>query len=229
MDDVVEEYRGKMGQAVLDLMGVRYLLTDRPLPLPRFEAADCPGPTDRGLTLWENRSPLPLAYVVPRAVVSETKAGKHRPWLVDFEPREGVLMKSDPLPPGDRQPFTPAEWASRDPDEVVIHVRTEAAGLLVVGNTWMPGWSATVDAAPATVHRGNHWQQVVALAGAGRHEVVLKYTPPGLRAGSAISATVLIAWSGFGLALVVGLSSAPRWEWRPRRSTRPVLTASRSA
>jgi hypothetical protein len=138
-------------------------------------------------------------------------------------------MDRDPLPEGDRQPFTPAEWVLRDPDEVVILAETRAPGLLVVANTWMPGWSATVDGAPATVHRGNHCQQVVALPAPGRHEVVLRYVPPGLAAGRAVSGTSLALWSGFGLVLVARRWRAPRWVWSTRATASPVWSAYRSA
>ncbi len=56
-------------------------------------------------------------------------------------------MPIDPLgpDPSRRQPFTPAEWVSDDPDRVVVRVATEAPGLLVVADTWMPGWTAEVE------------------------------------------------------------------------------------
>ena len=66
-------------------------------------------------------------------------------------------------PSAARQPFTPAEWATHDPDHPVLRVTTDAPGLLVVADTWMPGWSALVDGLPAPVLRGNHAQRVIPL------------------------------------------------------------------
>ena len=64
------------------------------------------------------------------------------------DPRTSVLMTHDPLaglPLERRQSFTPAHWISQDPDRPVLEVATEAPGLLVVADTWMPGWSARVE------------------------------------------------------------------------------------
>ena len=72
-------------------------------------------------------------------------------------------MTVDPLAglaSGPRQPFTAAEWTSNDPDRPALFVTTQAPGLLVVADTWMPGWTATVDGRPAPVLRGNYAQRV---------------------------------------------------------------------
>jgi len=203
MDAAVAGYQGTIAQAVLNLMGVRYLVADNPLPLKSVAKVVQNGSKKGPPSLWTNRTALPRAYVVPRAVVDvrndgETAARR----LSERDPRDAVLLNPDPLGGGDRQPYTPAEWRSHDPDAVTIHVATGASGLLVVGNTWMPGWTASVDDAPAPVLRGNHCQQVVPITKAGRHEVVLRYEPPGYEAGKAITIVVGIAWAGAGLALV---------------------------
>ncbi len=76
-----------------------------------------------------------------------------------IDPREAVLMAGDPLlPAGSRQPFTPAVWSSNDPDRSCLNVTTEAPGLLVVADTWMPGWEAQDNGRPVRLHRGNHAQ-----------------------------------------------------------------------
>lgn len=227
MDEVVEERTGEISQAVCDLMGVRYLVTDRPLPLPRFEAIATTGTADEPILLYRNRTALPRAYVVPRAVSARRSTRTIRPKLVGFDPRTAVVLARDPLPnpQGDRQPFTAATWSATDPDEFVVHVRTEAPGLLVIGNTWMPGWLATVDARASTVERGNHWQQVIALPRPGRHEIVLRYSPPGLAAGSALAGSTLALWSGLGMVLAFRWLKAPGWVWRPSPSASPVFTS----
>jgi len=231
MDDVVEDHRGRVAQTVFDLMGVGYLVSDRPLPLPNFEPV-VPEVTfgARG-RLWRNRTALPLAYVVPRGVVPPPSGrASQLPRLGAFEPRDGVVMSRDPLDTeGPRQPFTPATWVSHDPDEVVVRVTTEAPGLLVVGNTWMPGWKATVDARPAAVERGNHWQQVVALPSPGRHEVVLKYRPPGLAVGLRLATAAVVTWAAFGVVLAVRALRTPRWQWRARPASSPFFRTCRSA
>ncbi|MBV8313701.1 MAG: hypothetical protein JOZ53_01960, partial [Planctomycetaceae bacterium] len=99
-----------------------------------------------------------------------------------------------------RQPFTPAEWASSDPDRPVIRVTTVAPGLLVVADTWMPGWTAHVDGRPAPIFRGNHAQRVVPLPDPGRHEIVLRYHAPGLARGMALTGLSAVVWTAAWVA-----------------------------
>jgi uncharacterized membrane protein YfhO len=111
-------------------------------------------------------------------------------------------MPFDPLGPEitHRQPFTHAEWASTDPDRVVLRVATDAPGLLVVADTWMPGWSAEVDGQVQKIIRGNRAQRVIALTKPGHHEVILTYQAPGLKIGLALSAVSALIWTTLCLA-----------------------------
>ena len=179
-------------QGVLDRMGVAFLVTDRPepgAPWPTIAAgANVPG------VIYRNPTAMPRAYVVPRAHPAPDDASA----LALFEsinPRDAVLLPSDPLDPdGPRQLFTPASYDANDPDQLTIRVETEAPGLLVVADTWMPGWSAKVDGRVAPILRGNHAQRVIPLPRAGRHEIVLIFRPPGLPTGLAISAASALIW-----------------------------------
>ena len=72
---------------------------------------------------------------------------------------------------------------------------TQAPGLLVVADSWMPGWTATVDGRPAPVLRGNHAQRVIPLPEPGRHAIVMEYRPPGFVAGRAITVLSVVAWT----------------------------------
>ncbi len=207
MDTAAEQFEGTIAQTVMDLMNVRFLVADRSVPLRSLQKIG-----GNASTLWRNCSAMPRAYVVPRAIESRPIEGEAvARTLRELDPRAGVVMSRDPLTDRDRQPFTPARWLSHDPDEVTIGVETQAPGLLVVGNTWMPGWSAVVDSSPAPVLVGNHWQQVVPIQQPGRHLIVLRYQPPGLDPGLAITVLTLMGWGGFGMIRALQLARKPTW------------------
>src|SRR5262249_10939138 len=67
-----------------------------------------------------------------------------------------------------------------------LDVRAEGPGLLVVAESWDPGWSATVDDAPAPVLRVNDARMGVVLP-AGTHFVALHHRARGLAAGLVLS------------------------------------------
>ncbi len=73
-------------------------------------------------------------------------------------------------------------------------VEAAGPGRLTLRDRNMPGWTATVDGQPAEI-KGVHWREVDLSQ--GRHTVVFKYTPPGLRLGLYL----------FGLATLTLLAS----------------------
>jgi uncharacterized membrane protein YfhO len=66
-------------------------------------------------------------------------------------------------------------------------VDVDGDGLLVTRASYARGWTATVDGRAAPVFRANGKHRAVPLP-AGRHEVVLRYRPPGLALGVALTA-----------------------------------------
>jgi hypothetical protein len=75
-----------------------------------------------------------------------------------------------------------------------LDVRTRAAqaGLLVLAEPWYPGWSATVNGAPAEVVLADGWKRAVAVP-AGPAEVRLTFFPRNFYLGLAISGAALAA------------------------------------
>jgi Bacterial membrane protein YfhO len=152
---------------------------------------------------------MPRAYVVPTAAISSEDGSNPRARFLDADPKQSVLMNLDPLnhdPDRPRQPFTPAHWVSIDPDHPVMTVTTHGPGLLVVGDTWMPGWTARVDGKRAPIYRGNLAQRVIPLWQPGRHTIEMDYVPPGLVLGFIVTALSLLTW---GFTCLVALA-APR-------------------
>ena len=201
MDAEAADRRRRLRQAILDRMAVSLLVSDRLAPDGTWDLATSGFVGPAPFALFRNATALPHAYVVPRAEFAPDNPRAVQRFL-EVDPRQAVLMTSDPLGPvvGPRQPFTPAEWASVDPDRPVIRVETTAPGLLVVADTWMPGWTAEVDGRPAPVLVGNRAQRVVPLPEPGRHEVRLRYHPPGLDLGLALMAASAALWSSLRLA-----------------------------
>jgi hypothetical protein len=188
--------------AVLNRMNVAFLVNDRdldPLRWPRVRVDD-----DGRAWLYRHPAPLPRAYVLPRTERHADEASAVARFA-SVDPREAVLMPEDPLGPvrGPRQAFTTASYESVGPDHVIVRVATEAPGLLVVCDTWMPGWTATLDGEPVPLLRGDRAWRVVALPRAGRHGVVMRYRPPALAPGAAVTGAGLAAWTVLGAALVL--------------------------
>lgn len=98
-----------------------------------------------------------------------------------------------------------------EPSTVVITAELAVAGLVVLADSWDPGWRATVNGNEAAVLRANHGIRAVA-APAGRSEIRFTYQPQSFSRGVALLAIGLLAlvfWS-FGLRRQGPLPTAER-------------------
>jgi hypothetical protein len=78
-----------------------------------------------------------------------------------------------------------------------INVQAQGPGLLVVAETWDPGWSATLGGRPAPVLRVNAMQMAVVLP-EGSHRVAFRYRTRGLSIGVTLAGAAalgLLAWA----------------------------------
>ncbi len=158
MQTAVDDYNREVRQAVFDRLSVSYLVSDRFEADPGWPVVAQGVSAQSSWVIQRNPSALPRAYVVPTATISGEKARLTLPRFREVDPRATVFMNTDPLrdvPDESRQPFTPAEWSSVNPDHPVLKVTTQAPGLLVITDTWMPGWTADVDGEPTPILEGN--------------------------------------------------------------------------
>jgi Bacterial membrane protein YfhO len=86
-----------------------------------------------------------------------------------------------------------------DPQRVEIDVALVRPGLVVLADTYDPGWRLTVDGATAPVHRTNLMMRGAAVS-AGRHHLVYRYEPRTWRLGVALSGAGLAALAALGFA-----------------------------
>jgi hypothetical protein len=205
MSLAVEDYRRQVRQGVFDRMSVSALVSDRIESDPPWPVLAQGRDGGRDYVIQQNPAALPRAYVVPRAEVIADEPAMILSRFRSSDPRSAVLMSHDPLaglPADRRQSFIPVSWLSHDPDRPMLEVFTEAPGLLVMADTWLPGWSALVDGRPAPIFRGNQAQRVIPLVQSGRHTIILRYSPPGLPLGGFITAISGLVWAVVGVLVL---------------------------
>ena len=125
-----------------------------------------------------------------------------------FDPRARVILEEQPvIPPGPKPP-----GVADEPPRIVKYglnrVRIETAqstnALLVLGDSWYPGWKAYVNGKQATLYRANYVMRSV-LTPPGRSTVEFRYEPWSFRVGVMVSLASLV--------LVLGVLI-----WEARRS-----------
>jgi hypothetical protein len=161
---------------------------------------------DRAVTVWENPAARPRAYLADAIVevgderealarLSEVARASSRAAVVERTPGAGPLRVA--RNPGE---VRMESW----PGGARLAVSAPDGGLLVVNDTFYPGWVATVDGAPAPILWTNHLFMGIPLE-PGDHTVLLEYKPPSVPLGAAIS---LVAALALFIVAVVGRRSA---------------------
>ena len=152
------------------------------------------------LNVYRNDRALPRAFVVHRA----RAVGWKDAWAGLSAPDEPFrhtafleLAAGELLPPTVECQGSRATVSASERDLLRIDVEACGDGVLVVSDSFYPGWEATVDGHPAQVHCANFLSRAVGVPG-GTHQVELRYAPRSVRLGGAIS---LVALLGLGMSL----------------------------
>ena len=159
---------------ILDLLGIRYLMAP---PAFAVDAAHWERMADTTAPLHRNRREQPRARLVDGYVVATGNDARRRLRDAAIDLRRDVVLEADPAA-GDRPERAGAADAVGTAritgyEHERVEIDTEAPGrrLLVLSDTWFPGWRATVDGAPASIARANVAFRAVTVP-AGRHRVV---------------------------------------------------------
>ena len=109
--------------------------------------------------------------------------------------RAGDVPRDCPTSSADR-----VELLRDAPEEVRVATQSDCAAYLVLADTLLPGWSATVDGEPVPILQADYAFRAVRVPPGG-HEIAFTYRAPGLIPGVILSLLGLVA---IGLLLVRG-------------------------
>ncbi len=141
------------------------------------------------------------------SVAATPEAARDRLFAPDFDPRKEVILEAPPAhaypsPPA-AEPATLAHTEAPSSTRLEVDVDLPRPGILVVSESYYPGWRAWVDGSPAEILRADYLLRAVELD-AGAHHVRFEYRPWSVRIGAALSLT--------GVATAAGLA------WSDRRA-----------
>ena len=150
---------------------------------------------------------------------------------VGFDPKQTAIVEAanadlrNVHPCGTDVP-DPAHIVSYQPDRVTLRVHASCPGLLVLTDSYYPGWNATVNGTQTPIHATDGAFRGVAIP-AGSSTIVFHYQPRSFRNGLLLAALSLVAISGLGVSDLRRRSrphSTPtrRSAVPPRLSSRPV-------
>jgi hypothetical protein len=177
--------------------GVAHVLSLDPLSHPDLEPRGEAAPArlaPLSIHAYRVRDPLPLRGVA-RAVRPAAR-GAVAEGALEFLAAGGTVVEGE-VAPADGVSGRVLE-SREEADRVELRVEADAPTVVVVRDAFAPGWSATVNGAPAPIFRADGRHRAIPVP-AGRSRVVLSYHPPLLRAAAAVSFSALVVIAGLAL------------------------------
>ena len=176
-----------------DLAGIEYAVNYHTLSGDGMELVH-----DGEVKVYRNRGALPRAYLVGSYQVIPNRGERLRFMSRrNFDPREQVVLeeKLDALQgTGEGK----VQITRHDPEVVAVELEECEGGILVLSDTYYPGWEARVDGTPTPIFRANHVFRAVSVP-AGARQVVFCFDPLSFRAGVWLSG---MAWMSLVGSLV---------------------------
>lgn len=168
----------------LDLLNVRYFLKPASSPEPGAMYQD------PAWKIYENAQAFPRAWVVhdieaepsPRKLLTRLGAP-------GMDPRRVALLAAPPdagLEPLAIGAFEEVAVERYQPNRLELSVRARSRGMLVLSETYYPGWQASVNGRPARIYEVDSALRGI-VVNAGASHVVLDYAPGWVIAGAVLT------------------------------------------
>ena len=140
---------------------------------------------ETGAILFDDTGAEPRA----RMIHCGRSVNEYRP--ADLDSNAPPLLEGMPLPAEDSGKGAVVSIEEESPNRVVLNVAKTRPGVLVLADTFYPGWKAKVDNTPTSVHAVDSLFRGIEV-GEGAHVVVFEFAPISLRIGGYISFAALL-------------------------------------
>lgn len=179
--------------SIIDLLNVKYVLSLQEENSDKLVKIFQEGQT----RVYENKNVLPRAFMVYDYQLAQNKQE-----AIDLLMNEKTdLMKTVILEESSLE-FDLVGGESEvnikdyQENEVIIEVETDQPGILILTDSYYPGWQAIMDGRETPIYRADYSFRAVSIP-EGRHKVSFIYRPQSLKMGAAISLIALIFLGGF--------------------------------
>ena len=191
--------------AAIDLSGIKYLVnqfTDLPAPY------SCIFTTNEGIKIFENPKALPQTYYCAKIKLhTDGEAALKDLELRKYKIDDGVVIETSVLSKSLKSLLEDMQRSQANAKDQIIAAQnlnfSETSGyiqefhsafdrpkLLIISNTYYPGWQATIDGKPAEIMHANYMFQAIYIP-AGAHQISVAFSSDNLRYGLIAAAAAL--------------------------------------
>jgi hypothetical protein len=194
-------YTGYLASVTENMLGVAYQIAPKPTAYTNEEVFS----GSSGMKVYKQPAAFPRAWAVRKLIriTSKDQANWYYMERLDDMHSEAVMFDPPPAIPPCTAPAAPGTAsvsesdASRAPADSVdlkedhgsrvsVSVRLTCPAMIVVSDTYFPGWRAYVDGTPAQIYSVNSAMRGI-LAPAGVHSVTMRYRPMRVYEGAALT------------------------------------------
>ncbi|XHR27923.1 MAG: YfhO family protein [Chthoniobacteraceae bacterium] len=179
-------------ERLADVMNIRYVVQSQPFPQVLWNHAS------KEVNVLDRSTALPKAYVVDRWRLSKNFEESIRTILTDsFDLRRDVVLElmsgqsnPDTAGFGDFEPAGDVQRLHYQWNSVDMTVSAKRQALLVLTDTWFPGWKATVNGKEVPIYLANGLFRAIPVQ-PGNNEIVFCYQPQPFFIGICITLATL--------------------------------------
>ncbi|MGE3909347.1 MAG: YfhO family protein [Chloroflexota bacterium] len=179
-----------MTQATLQIRALNLIDDGRQMAFPITPDSSIERLDFFDVKLYDRQQALPRAYLVQQTQVLDDEAAAARLAEPTFDPRqEAILAPGEAAAPrvgGTSAAAGTVTFTANQPEQIRLAVDSPEDSMLVLSDSWFPGWRATVDGVDVPITRANILFRAVSVS-AGAHTVEFRYEPRSIRIGAAVS------------------------------------------
>ncbi|MFH0749592.1 MAG: YfhO family protein [Candidatus Gottesmanbacteria bacterium] len=181
---------------LLSLGGVKYILdrmengsTEKTFPASYFTNAT----SMNGWNIMENKNVTPRAFLTSQYSIATSPTEYELRFVNEaFSPTQTVILDRNPdFASTILNTSTMADIKVYTPNKVIIETQTDKPSLLVLTDTYYPGWTATIDGNPAQIYRADYTYRAIAVP-EGTHTVIMQFKPLSAITGFIISISSIL-------------------------------------
>jgi len=182
---VVPQFENQLNQRIMHLFSLKYILSRNDDLVVSSEFV--PLWYDNGWQIYDNQAALPRATLFGQyQVITDSRQAVETLLNSEFDYRSTLILSQPPSSPPQSDPTATATITQYLPHRVTITTQSQQPQLLLLTDTFYPGWKTTIDSEPTQILRANHAFRAVSLP-AGNHQIVFKYDPLSVKLGMVVS------------------------------------------
>jgi uncharacterized membrane protein YfhO len=193
----------------LSLLNVKYIVTYEEIKDKRVELAY----SDEQVNVYRNNESLPRAFFLSNfKVISDGQEALGFLRSKDFNPKDIVVLDKEPVrfKNGSDEQHNNASVEIKDysPAKVILNIIAPSNGILVLSDTFYPGWKAHVDQEETEIMKANTVMRAIIIP-KGEHLVIFVFVPVPFNYGLRLGLCTLV-----GVPIMIFVSSLTKLKKR---------------